>query len=67
MSALPGKINEVALYVRVSASEKLTVRTAPAAIVPNDVIAVVPVMFTMLEAAAPISVVAAEAIVTGVA
>ena len=59
----PGKIKLVALYVNVSEPANITVRSAPAAIVPSAVMAVVPVTLTTFDAAAPMSVVAADATV----
>ncbi len=61
MLAPYGKIKEVALWVRVRAPVNVRTRTAPAAIVPNAVIVVVPVTETALLVAAAMFVVDALA------
>ena len=55
-----GRMSDVAWWVSVRAPANLPMRKV-LAVVPNDVMVVVPVMLTMMVAAAPISVVEAEA------
>ncbi len=55
MFAAPGKISEVALCVKVSTPANTSRRRAPAAIVSNPVIVVVPVIEIVFPAAAPIA------------
>ena len=63
IEARPGRINETALWVSVSAPENKTERIAPAVPAPREVIVVTPLISITLDVAVPILTVAAAAIV----
>jgi hypothetical protein len=65
--AVPGRIKDVALWVRVSAPVNLPFLFIPSATLSNDVIVVVPDISTFSDIAAPIAVDVADATMTVVA